>query len=125
MDSIESQIRLHADGFREGFGKLTKSNGDVFVGQYESGELIKKTRLDKHSLEMGVDEEGKKVDGANASAPTGSPSGGVKALPPPWLTRQAALALANVRRARCGHGPRTPLAARDRRAARRLVLVHF
>jgi hypothetical protein len=71
-----------ADGFREGFGKLTKANGDVFVGQcalmpsncsafhairriparsgrtlpgrYEAGELIKKVQLDKRSFEMGV-----------------------------------------------------------------------
>ena len=42
-------------------GKLTKANGDVFVGQYECGELIRKTQLDKHSLEMGVDEDGKRI----------------------------------------------------------------
>jgi len=57
-----------ADGFREGFGKLTKANGDVFVGQYEAGELIKKTQLDKHSLEMGVDADGKRIKFITATA---------------------------------------------------------
>ena len=37
-------------------------------GRYEAGELIKKVQLDRHSLEMGVDQEGKRIKFITATA---------------------------------------------------------
>jgi len=49
------------NGFRQGFGKLTCGNGDVYIGEYEMGELVSKRALDKASLAVGTNEVGLRI----------------------------------------------------------------
>lgn len=49
------------NGFRVGFGKLTCANGDVYIGEYEMGELMSKTALDKAALAVGTNEAGLRI----------------------------------------------------------------
>ena len=55
------------NGFREGFGKYTTKGGDVYIGEYEGGELGSKTKVDKASLLTGTDEWGKRIKFHTAS----------------------------------------------------------
>jgi hypothetical protein len=55
------------NGFREGFGKYTTKGGDVYIGEYEGGELRSKTKVDKASLLTGTDEWGKRIKFHTAS----------------------------------------------------------
>jgi len=55
------------NGFREGFGKYTTKTGDVYMGEYEGGELQSKTKIDKASLQTGTDEWGKRIKFHTAS----------------------------------------------------------
>lgn len=49
------------NGFRQGFGKHTCANGDVYIGEYEMGELVSKRALDKASLKIGTNEDGLRI----------------------------------------------------------------
>ena len=52
---------MYSEGFREGVGKYTTAGGEVYMGVFEAGELIKKSKLDRASMLSGTDETGKRV----------------------------------------------------------------
>jgi len=49
------------NGFREGFGKYKCANGEIFIGEYEGGELVSKTKLDAGNMQSGTDEHGRRI----------------------------------------------------------------
>jgi len=55
------------NGFREGFGKYTTATGDVYMGEYDGGELQSKTQVDKEAMQSGTDETGRRIQFFTAS----------------------------------------------------------
>lgn len=49
------------NGFREGFGKYKCANGDLYLGEYDGGALLSKTKLDKSNFAVGTDEHGLRI----------------------------------------------------------------